>query len=632
MKITNRFILVLIVLTAATLRFFNYFEIPFTHDEFSALFRLNFDSFSELIEKGVKIDGHPAGIQVFEYYWTKWFGAQEWILKLPFIIFGIAAVYLTYLIGKKWFNPTVGCIEFTVMYSQIARPYISGLFFSLLMVYYWSLLMIHPHKHFLKNGLLFVLSAALCAYNHHFSLLFAAIVGLSGLFFLPKKYLLKYMGLGVLIFALYIPHLNIFFHQLSVKGVELWLNKPKNDFLIDFVYYIFHYSIFNIVLVLIIIVLGFKGIRQRPVKIRWMLLAVVWFVLPFLIGFYYSKYVSAVLQYSVLIFSFPFLFFILFGHLKAYSAKVNLLLVAAILLTNILTLVYHRKYYDLFYHSPYKEILVEYQSLKKTHPNAIFIISSHEKITPYYVSQLQADTGFINYSQAFKDEKALKNYLETESQYHEQLFFGCLSSIPPHIVPLIQDYYPNIEVQKSYYGGTVYLFNKDNNKNKHLISYLDFDTPIPKHWQGIETSHYISLPMNNNKVYTLNNEQEWGPSFVMPLDKMIDSKKDFIDISVKVFDNTKNADLLLVGELISNGKQMYWGANNLATFRVPQDSSADWTNVHHSIKLSDLNLKYEDITFKTYIWNKGKTKVLINDFKIERRQGNPFIYGLIEKM
>ena len=95
MKLSNRTILFLILLVAAALRFYNYFEIPYTHDEFSALFRTQFDSFSELIAKGVKIDGHPAGVHVFLYYWTKIFGYSEWIVKLPFTILSICSVYLS---------------------------------------------------------------------------------------------------------------------------------------------------------------------------------------------------------------------------------------------------------------------------------------------------------------------------------------------------------------------------------------------------------------------------------------------------------------------------------------------------------------------------------------------------------
>ena len=54
MNSRNNLTLVLILTVGTVLRFYNYGEIPFTHDEFSALSRLNFNSFSDLIEKGVK--------------------------------------------------------------------------------------------------------------------------------------------------------------------------------------------------------------------------------------------------------------------------------------------------------------------------------------------------------------------------------------------------------------------------------------------------------------------------------------------------------------------------------------------------------------------------------------------------
>ncbi|MDD4384325.1 MAG: glycosyltransferase family 39 protein [Bacteroidales bacterium] len=228
MKITNKLTLFLIVLVAIALRFYNYQNIPFTHDEFSALSRTNFNSFSELIDQGVKVDGHPAGIQVFLYYWTKLAGKSEVWVKLPFMLMGIASVVLVYLIAKMWYNETVALlstsfvasIQFSIVYSQIARPYISGLFFSMLMAYFWSRIVLKPTKRYYANAAMFVISAALCAYNHHFSLLFAVIVGVSGLFLVRKEFLVKYVICGLLIFILYVPHLSIFFHQLSLGGVD----------------------------------------------------------------------------------------------------------------------------------------------------------------------------------------------------------------------------------------------------------------------------------------------------------------------------------------------------------------------------------------------------------------------------
>ena len=64
-RVTDTVLIVVILLAGAVLRFCRLNDIPFTYDEFSAIFRTQFATFGELIEKGVKIDTHPAGVQVF---------------------------------------------------------------------------------------------------------------------------------------------------------------------------------------------------------------------------------------------------------------------------------------------------------------------------------------------------------------------------------------------------------------------------------------------------------------------------------------------------------------------------------------------------------------------------------------
>ncbi|MBN2236346.1 MAG: hypothetical protein JW729_02230, partial [Bacteroidales bacterium] len=60
----------ILLLVAALIRFDRFWEIPLTYDELSALSRLRFNSFAELIQFGIKPDGHPAGVQLFLFYWT----------------------------------------------------------------------------------------------------------------------------------------------------------------------------------------------------------------------------------------------------------------------------------------------------------------------------------------------------------------------------------------------------------------------------------------------------------------------------------------------------------------------------------------------------------------------------------
>ena len=50
---------------ALLLRGWRLWDLPFMHDEISALLRLRFTSFRELIAQGVAIDAHPAGKDQF---------------------------------------------------------------------------------------------------------------------------------------------------------------------------------------------------------------------------------------------------------------------------------------------------------------------------------------------------------------------------------------------------------------------------------------------------------------------------------------------------------------------------------------------------------------------------------------
>ncbi len=637
MKLTNSAILFIIMVLAAVLRFYNYSEIPFTHDEFSALFRTNFSTFSDLIEKGVKVDGHPAGIQVFLYFWTKLFGQPEWIVKLPFSIFGLFSVYLIYKIGTKWFNQSVGLIsaafiasiQFTVMYSQIARPYISGLFFSLLMVWYWSKIILEPKKRFNKNYFWFIVSASLCTYNHYFSLLFAVIVGISGLFFISRQYLFNYLISGILILILFLPHLSIFMYQLNLGGVGGWLGKPNNDFLIKFISYIFNFSFLSLILVVGLILLGLYKNGRENFNFKKIILFGCWFLIPIITGFYYSRYVNPVLQYSVLIFSFPFLYFVLFGHIKLQKPLTSLIIVSIILGVNIFSLIVERQHYSLFYNS--KGFLSHFQQVNINNKNVLSILDAHPKNTRYFLSKHHIDSNFIWLS-TFSNENEFKVFIEAKSKVFNKLFLGSSSGINPNYIPIIQEYYPTILEQKNYVGATSFLFSKDVSKKNNLIEMVNFESKYYKNWSSIDTSKYNdSISNSATNSYLFDQTTEWGPVFTQRLDKLIKNKNNFIDISLMAKTNDSFDEAIFVGTLESNGKTIYWNGTFFNKYIIDTIKNNDWVTIHHSIKFSDIYLNYSNIMLKVYVHNPGKKSFFIDDFKIKFREGNPKIYGLTEK-
>jgi uncharacterized membrane protein len=140
----HKYFLFFLLFCGACLRFYTIDNLSLSNDELSALSRLQFSNWENVFKYGVGVDYHPAGIQLLLFLITNLFGFSELAIRLPFAIMGIASIFFIYQIGKLWFNKHVALyatvfltfLEFPIFYSQLIRPYSSGLFFSLGMVFY----------------------------------------------------------------------------------------------------------------------------------------------------------------------------------------------------------------------------------------------------------------------------------------------------------------------------------------------------------------------------------------------------------------------------------------------------------------------------------------------------------------
>jgi hypothetical protein len=634
---SNHLLLIFILLAGTLLRTWHLSEVPLTHDEFSVVFRTGYDSFADLIEQGVRVDVHPAGVQVFVNYWVELFGKGAAAVKFPFILFGILSILLVYKLGEEWFNPSVGlitavfvaCLEYTVMYSQIARPYMSGLFFSLLMVHAWQRYLFRPVKSPCAWLILYILASAICAYNHYFSLLFAAIVWVTGLFFIARRRLIAYALAGAGIFALYIPHLSIFFHQFSEKGVEGWLGKPGNDFIIDYIGYIFHFSPLVYAMVAIIVVAGIR-LQKGPglLKSRFFYISLAWFSLPILIGFFYSRYVNAVLQYSGLIFTFPFFLFLVFGNLPDFRRAVKYLAVPLISLVLILTLIDGRQYYSLFYRSRYKHLILDTEQTIRKYgaDNCLVIMDSHKKISDYYYDALEIRYDHFHYDD-FKHRNEFIDLLKnTEKDY---LSLAVDSRTDLALPGIIMHYYPHMMLKKDYYGGNYYLFSKlETNPGPYLLFTSRSGLHGKEHgWSApVDSLMLDSAGISGSPAYLMTGGQEFSPTFRYPLGEMVNQKNDMIDVSVNIRNRDSLNQSLLVLEVRGKRDLLEWTASH---FQDYDPGKGDWYKVHHTFRVTR-NPRRKNLQVNVYIWNRGKTNFLSDDFIVRSREGNPVLYGMLE--
>lgn len=631
MRLTHRAIFFFILLLAAILRFWEYGDIPYTHDEFSALFRTDFTSFSDLLEYGVRPDGHPAGIQVFLYYWVQWFGAEEWVVKLPFTLMGLGSLVLVYHTAKCWFTDTSALLtmavmavcQYHVMYSVIARPYISGLFFTSALVYCWTLLVQRPQYRFWQVGLGFVIFATLSAYNHHFSLLFATLVGVSGLFFVRRAYLWRYVALGVLAVVLYVPHLQIFFYQLQHKGVGGWLAKPGDDWLWVYVRYIFHYDYVFLGLVLGVILSGYVFWRNRSFPIHYILLSFLWFILPFAIGFFYSREVSAVLQYSVLLFSFPYLLFLIFGHFRELKVGTNIVLVLLFLSVGSFTLVHDRDHYAVTYKSHYEHIVKD-MGRARVHKASTFLIASHKKITGYYVKKLGVNTDF-QWADSLGDYDDFRAYIQQLNKTENHLYYGAWSSADPNYVAIIREYFPEVSWRSDYVGGSTFVFSHTKRTEDHYLTRLDFVNEGKEGWEGIAETQ---LMHTERSAYLLDSTTEWSPAYTCSISDRCATPNDLVQIAVNIKPIKGVMDVSIVSVIEQNGKVLQW-LNTPITHWV-DTAAVRWQSAYHTVDLAAITQENE-LVLKTYIWNKGKGTLQIDDYEVCLFPGNPLLTAWRDK-
>lgn len=614
-KRTDHILIALIMLVAAVLRLWKLGHVPFMHDEFSAMTRLGFDSFRDLIQQGVAPDAHPAGVQVFLYYWAKIFGWNAFWVKLPFVLMGIGSVYLIYNIGRQWFNRKVGLFsaaffavsEFTVFYSQLARPYSAGLFFVLLQVYFWNRVLFDVKKPSLRLWIGFALSSWLAAMMHAFSIAQAGLVFLTGLFFLPKERRKAYWlsGLGALL--LFSPNLPIFYRQLFLNGgVGGWLSAPKSSFLLDFLQYTMNYDYLFIFATGILVILPFivGHYKRQSAPMRWV--GVAWFVVIFLLAFVYSRVREPIIQFSTLLFCYPFLIIAAFSFFKSRTLAPVQTVVAVIFLLFIgfVSLINTRQYYRNMYHQGYDQIAVEMQEDVKQYGEQVQFATwtGIREAAEYY----QAPTGIGNRI-VFSRNNSLHDFNQWLNEHKEtpMLGFGWTDYVNPVWEVAAVGNYPYLVKQKDWFTSRYLTLSKN---------------PMPE-------SRYL-LHTLDDKPYPYSEGQEWGQAFTFLCDSL-PADVEALGIVAHIHNEQEINNLLIVIEIhdTETDSLVFWHCSK------PEDGHfAPSDNIISNAIVFDNGLSPKGKSIKTYLWNQGKKPLVLTKMSYYCTRKSPVLTGLYEPL
>jgi hypothetical protein len=604
-----------IVVVAAVLRLWKLGQVPFMHDEFSALLRTRFDNFHDFIQQGIMPDSHPLGVEAFLWLWVRIFGWSEFWVKLPFALMGIGSVYLIYLIGRQWFNRKVGLFsaaffavsQFTVFYSQLARPYSAGLFFVLLMAWFWHKIVFEDKKPTIGVYIGFALSAWACSLMQYFSIAQAGLIFLTGLFFLPKERRKAYWMSGIGAVALFAPTLPIFYQQLFVSGsIGGWLSAPKSTFLLDFVQYTMNYSslfMFAVgIIILLPIILGKRDKQNNP--LRWA--GLTWFVIIFAIAFIYSLTREPILQQSTLIFSYPFVIIVAFSLFKSrtMSPWQTALVVVAILFVGITSLVTTRRHYDLMYHQGFDQIAAKMQEDKEHYGDKIQFATRTEigEAAEFYQAQTDVENRVV-----FNRYSNLGEFHDWLSEHKSasMLGFGWTDYVNPIWEVTAVGNYPYRVWQKDWFTSRYLTLSKTE----------------------VEGSEYALTTLNEVPCRFVEG-QEWGRASTFSCDSL-PNDIEALGVVAHIHNDVDIHDVQLVVEVrdAETDTVVLWHGS------LAEDGHfAAGDNVVADAIIFGEDLSPKGKTIKTYLWNVGKGSLTLNRMSYYCTRKDPVLTGLYEPL
>ncbi|MBU1010240.1 MAG: glycosyltransferase family 39 protein [Bacteroidetes bacterium] len=642
--VPENLLLGLIMLTAGVLRFYHYGKLPFMHDEFSALFRTSYGSFSDLIKYGViENDSHPAGVQVFLYYWVKLVGFNELWVKLPFTLMGVASVWLMFAIGRCWHNVASGLIsasflavmQFFVFYSQLARPYAAGLFFSLCLVYCWTVVIDGNKSPSKITWLLFVLSLVLTSLMHAFAMLLAMSVYVTGFVFVRGRTLKTYLFSGGAAIVLYLPHLPVFLQQLQAGGIGDWLAPPTAGFVLQFLHYSLHFSKLFIVVALALVLVAFVSTWRTKKGIRFKLIGLGWFAVSFLAAYLYSIYRTPVIQFSTLYFVFPFLILALFSVGNTTTSRTALISVGAVLIIGSISLIINRKHYHTMYTQGFDGIAREVAKDSKAHKDVTVIVKCATPQMPAFYLDKQA-VGMVRYFSRQDEPGKLQDCLDSiQTQY---LAFAWTDYASEEWTAMALESFPVIERYEAWFNTEYFLLRKaqpgEETGNQTLIRREAFSRLIRQKGEAGQFTR-TGLPYTPagwcNEPVGLDSQRLYGPLFETPVHEIKPENEVIVCATASFLAIDTLSNLKLVMELKNPALESikHWQAGSLLhTTKLP----GRYFTLVTALRLGrDVKATGDDL-LRAYAWDPDGKKCLLLNQSIITRPVNPILFGLFEPL
>ena len=350
-KILICFLCILII--GFLLRVYHLGSLRLWGDEMATALRIDRPIGQVIVIRNSCLVPFPPLYYILLHYWAKVFGASEFSLRFPSVVFSMFSIIFIFKLSKELFNQKVGLISalllsvslYNIDFSREAKMY-TMLWFLGLVSFYFFYKFIRDNK--ITDLILYIASTVASVYTLYSGFLFIIIQNAAFfLLFFNKKQLKRWLIAQLIIFVLYLPWLPVSIY--SAKIWTRWISRQGDylQFILDLFVAIasipilipvkhgIKEAIIILPSILIFISAFFKSSKKRDgdsasfMRNEYLLLA--WLLIPVIMLYLIHIFVIPILMARYISFiHIPFI--ILFSKgLDNYSAKTRYLVLVVLL-------------------------------------------------------------------------------------------------------------------------------------------------------------------------------------------------------------------------------------------------------------------------------------------------------------
>ena len=342
--------------------------------------------------------------------------------------------------------------------------------------------------------------------------------------------------------------------------------------------------------------------RRRP--IRWV--GITWFVLIFALAFVYSLLREPIIQYSTMIFCYPFLILTAFSLYKNVTMTMTQtgIVVAVILFIGAMSLIINRQYYDLMYHQGYDQIAQRMQEDNDNFKDISFATStSNVKFPEFYQAKTKVNDRAIFGFYSNNNTSDLRRWIAEKDT--RMLGFGWTDYIDPAWEAQAVAYYPWKLREDTWFTSRYLTLSKDS----------------------VPGATYMLHPLSNDPVTYYNSE--WGKAHYISGDSL-DSNTDLLGIIATIQTSDTITDCILVMEIHDKDTDtlIQWHGN-----ASESGTLLPGTNIMaNAIRFDSKTFPIHGKNIKTYLWDKNKGTMIVTRFDYYCTRFNSRLTGLYEPL